>query len=245
MWFLKCLVVSSVIFDSLQVCLNHTAFCSFLKISSIKGHRIFPLSNPPLHIPWVWDAIYDATKATVELTVVSRQACSFKKDEWRRIVELFPQYSHQLAYGNDSNILICADEMVNRNKAEYPFFTRSDQMNLGVNCVFLMNGTVVQKVRSVSNKLSASSAIGTIAVTCATPLEEWNSMQIERNMNEMPAHTQQTYSYDSIVTESFPVCRIPEYNPLQKQYELSVCTATANSDRKHLVEWIEYHLLQG
>ena len=29
------------------------------------------------------------------------------------------------------------------------------------------------------------------------------------------------------------------------KYELSICTATERTDRDKLVEWIEYHLLQG
>ena len=102
-------------------------------------------------------------------------------------------------------------------------------------------------------------SIGTTQIHCPVPKShsiKWDSLQLERDLAKLLPYKKSEVVFNTNATQVFPVCKLhnAEYTlntarnvdaKLSYTYELSVCTATQRTSREKLVEWIEYHLLQG
>lgn len=56
-------------------------------------------------VPWIWDAVIDRAAETIEVLLQPRCACDFNVTQWQRVVQKFPQYAPQLAFGDPHSIL--------------------------------------------------------------------------------------------------------------------------------------------
>lgn len=212
--------------------LNNSAFC----VSSDKySDRNYPIDLPESHIPWIWDAIYDPIKKIVELTTMNRAPCKFDKTQWLRMVELFPNHSHQLAYGLETNILVSYDENATADQENYLH-------NSVVFCEYFRDKVLIYTATSLRIRGKTEyTAIGTLQIRCPTPLHyNWDSIRLRLD----PKRQEFLNVYED-VTAIVPVCNLPKYKIHKKQYKLSVCTATGRANREQLVEWIEYNMLIG
>lgn len=277
---------SNSLISNLLVLLISAFICSLPLVSSLafcrqknSGHdgNIFPLANPERHIPWVWEAVYHEENRIVEVTTISRTACSFNHTGWHRVVELFPQYASQLGGGLESNVLVPAEHIDNFDYAGYKNLTQGLNGKT-VHCVYYFEGKEVWRseshlIRGVPYWLTVS----TLQIRCPSPPLKlrkiplmWDAMTLQRDLTEL--YGDGFINSDSNnETEPFPVCKVPRSPPTlvselaaklpamgegrtrpvylagkrRQIYNLTVCSATARSNRKHLVEWIEYHLLMG
>lgn len=261
--------------DEMQLLLRYAAFVAILWLelkgeilNSIKENAAafctksdqttsFPISPPEFYIPWVWDAVYDMRTDYVDVTTLPQLACEFNKTILHRLIQLYPQYSPQLGDGVDSNVLVKGN--VDKNKFD---FIKS-MINARMMCVFYSNG--IQAHRTISlpvNIKRAFAAMSTAQIQCPVPPKSitWDSLRIERNVTKVFKFLKSAVEFSTNRTSVFPVCKLHHTdstvsnasesesgnsNMRVYEYELSICTATQRSSREKLVEWIEYHLLQG
>jgi hypothetical protein len=235
-----------IAFQLLQLT-KQLAFCN-----EKKNIDIFPLKQPISNkIPWVWDAVYDRNRLTVELTTILQSACYFNQTKWFEINKKFPQYSNQLGNGSVDNIL------VNGFKPK----TSHLEENLGDRflCLFLAASSqqpIWQSLSKQINRKSKWSRIGTLQIICPVPKhlaginKGWDRIQLQ---NEISSDNLLSYNLintneNKYETEILHVCEVP-YMYKKKttyKYNLTVCTVTNRyNDRESLIEWIEYHSLLG
>lgn len=148
-------------------------------------------------------------------------------------------------------------------------------LNIVVMCHFYSNDDLVYSASSLRIRGEIPhSSIGSIQIRCPAPpsnVSSWNLLKLERPQS-LPMATQLVGSIvkpvkiSSYETEKFPVCNAPSSvhdefpsyeahgtqrtrkgaeNKHQYKYNMSICSATARSNRQELVEWIEYHRLVG
>lgn len=226
-----------------------SAFCS----AESDPSRYHPLSPPEFHIPWVWDAVYDASTSYVDVTTLPQLACEFNKTMWHRMVLLHPEYAHQLSDGAHSNILV--DIKVGKNKFDYV----KSMVGAQLTCVFHQKSVIVHRTLSLPvNFKSAFAGMSTTQIHCPVPKPGvmWDSIHLERDLAPLSRFTKSKLAFSTNATEVFPVCiskhahenhrdSVAERSSRRYKYALAVCTATQRTSRAKLVEWIEYHLLQG
>jgi hypothetical protein len=214
--------------------LLHSAFC---RPKDRYHGQYFPVDVPEAHLPWIWEAVYDPVAEHVDISTLNRNPCHFDKTAWQDLVSVYPQYANQLGFGLETNILVPFD--VNTTKSEM-FYLLGDV----VFCEFHdVHGNLVYRVRSktIYGKKSFVS-LGTLQIRC--PISKsmvWETVRLQLN----PKRSEYLKDIFSDTTVAVPACRLPDYNPYAKQYRLSVCSATKRANRSQLVEWIEYHQLQG
>ena len=121
----------------------------------------------------------------------------------------------------------------------------------------------MQRTISLQIKLKKAFArMSTAQIRCPAPSKtvKWNKISIERDIEKLSLYFKangvdivssggvNTFPIDrfllSNATSKVPVCRINSYHQ-EYLYTLSVCTATARHSRAHMVEGLEFHLLQG
>mmetsp|Transcript_16143 Transcript_16143/g.27267 ORF Transcript_16143/g.27267 Transcript_16143/m.27267 type:complete len:261 (+) Transcript_16143:251-1033(+) len=232
----------------------------------------YPQPCPEKHLPWVWDAVYNSRSSLVELNVVFRRACYFNRTRWMQVIEQFPNYRRNLSDGSIANILIDAEDAqplqyisgLIGNTVTCVFFSNKSTART-------QSLPITVPTHYISR---ASTLIGCPMPHDATGTRLWHSVSVERNLHNPSLLQQDTLSKNSTLPYpiSFPVhdhtqaqrnenlsppqlysqssgdqqLQLQQYHQSHyDSYELAVCTATARSDRRHLVEWIEYHLLQG
>lgn len=224
--------------------LNQSAFCQ--NLDSFDQQRYFPIDVPEHHLPWIWEAVYDPVTNLVELTTMNRIPCRFKHDQWKELQRLFPEHLHQLAYGLDSNILVPVEQNIT---IAQEYFLTSDF----VYCEYMKGSKVMHTIRSRRIRgMRPHTSFSTLQIRCPAPRSTvpnalyesdsiWDSVRLRLN----PERKQYMGNIFSNLTAAVPVCKLPQYDPKDKKYKLSVCTSTGRSNREHLVEWIEYHRLMG
>jgi hypothetical protein len=213
----------------------NSAFC---RDTSYYANQHFPTDLSEAHLPWIWDAVYDPTKEIIDIVTMSRDPCDFDKKVWRELLDFFPRYKRQLAFGLESNILV-----------PYPENMTEDQRHhlLGnyVICEFLIDNQRKSSLTTRSLRIRGNhefSNLGGLVIRCPVPRSKnWDRVLLRLNPDR------EVYLDKIFSNESIPVsaCKLPEYSAASKQYDLVVCTATARSHRDELVEWIEYHRMQG
>ena len=227
------------------------AFFSSNTSDSRRASQLFPSTFPDsIFTPWVWDVHYDRTDDVVEVVIVSRSACFFNHTKWKLVVDKFPAYSKYLGYGLDSSIIVNPQEALFR-------------LSEALFCHFYRGGLPVAKSKSeIIRGKRVFLTIGSILVVCPSPIVEYDSMRLERDLttSKMGPFTDSLFnvlntSLSSSFTDAFPVSNIPEFKVdvgiAAKQMDphvrsgLSICTATSRSDRAYLVEWVEHHLYLG
>lgn len=213
--------------------LNNSAFC----IENTAFSRYYPLDAPEDQIPWIWDAVFDSLQNIVELTTMNRIPCKFNKLMWKRLVQLYPQYRNQLAFGRDSDILVNFDDTADKEQLNFLHGTI-------VLCEYFLSNKLVFQVKSlkIRGKL-AFTEIGTLQIRCPSPNKDISWDGIRLKLNPKRRYYQNTVYSDTTMT--VPVCELPHYDYKEKKYGLSLCSATNRANRKQLVEWIEYYLLMG
>ena len=174
--------------------------CSFCRHQSEKKIS-FPLPTPDnVLIPWIWDAIFDENLRRVEITVVPRLICSFNQTRWRRVVELFPQYSEtHFAGGNQSNILVSftptldfylnmsqSQKKKTKEKKVYQKNTFDSMVGERFTCVFYDEGHVLELATSEALIIQGSSAFmssSSFQVICPVPksLSSFDEMMLQRH----------------------------------------------------------------
>lgn len=228
------------------------AFC----MQSIRS-SFFPTPPPEFNLPWVWDAVYDTSTTYVDVTTLPQLACEFNKTLWNRIIDLYPQYSQQLSDGMNSNILV--DIKVNKKQFDFPKSIASAQ----IACIFYYDGKATN-YRTMSlpvNVKGAFAGIGTTQIHCPVPAKaiKWDSLRLEQDLQKIKKFAHPGIELKTNSTTVFPVCKLhhklhrngehpifSDKGPIPKHtYQLSICTATQRTSRARMVEWIEYHLLQG
>ena len=227
------------------------AFFSSNTSDSRHASHLFPSTIPDsIFTPWVWDAHYDHTDDVVEVVIVSRSACYFNHTKWKLVVDKFPAYSKYFGYGLNSSIIVNPQEALFRS-SEALF------------CHFYRGGLPVAKSKSeIIRGRRIFLTIGSILVVCPSPIVEYDSLRIERDLAiaKIGPFTDSLFnvlntSLNSSFTDAFPVSNVPEFKvdveiaPKQinshSRSGLSICTATSRSDRAYLVEWVEHHLYLG
>jgi hypothetical protein len=214
--------------------LMNSAFCE--PWSSYKD-RYFPVDLRERHIPWIWDAVYDPVQSWVELTTINRTPCRFVKRRWIELFRKYSNHSHELAYGLTSNIIVPVDPETTLNEE---FFLLGHQ----VLCEYFDEDKSVHQV--LSHRIKGAipfASLGTLQIRCPVPPSgiTWKFVRFHLPENR----TEYTTDIYSNVTATVSACSLPRYDPMNKIYNLTVCTATGRADREHLVEWIEYHRLVG
>lgn len=231
----KCLVLSYQ-----SHALNHSSFC--LDFNHFHN-RHYPTELPEPHIPWIWDAIHDPVQNIVELTTMGRAPCKFDRDLWKRLVRFQPSKANQLGYGLDSNILVPTG---NFTKSSWDDIELEGYLvGLTVICEYFHGTRLVSSLESLLIRgRKRYAAIGTLQIRCPTPSSKglkWDRIRLQLN----PDRTVYTSNIFTNYSATVPVCQIPVYKPLNKQYKISICSATGRADREQLVEWIEYYLVMG
>jgi hypothetical protein len=239
---LTLILLLSTIHWSLSEEPSHLYESAFCQPSSHHNDRYFPISLPEHHLPWIWDAVYDPVASMVELTTMNRIPCRFNRQQWLEIAELYPEYLDQLAYGSISNILVSVDERITSDQESYL---------LGdiVTCEFMKNEKLIHAVESIRIRgRKPFTSFGTLQIRCPVPIssnrtygKNWDRIRILLNSNRIE-YTENVLGNRTIAV---PICKLPKYTVEKKLFGLSICTATDQANREHLVEWIEYHLLVG
>eukprot|EP01036_Dinobryon_divergens_P027514 gene27514-36303_t len=229
--------------------LSGSAFCESSSANqySLANRRHFPTEQPERHLPWPWEAVYDPIRSEVEVVSISRGACQFNRTMWKHLVKKFPEYRRHFSYGFDSNILVHVEEGTRRmryaNLIGAKFICRFyDRFN---HQIFDTTSLAVKGEISFS-------ILATFHIRCPIPAlfrdtqDIWSHMRLQHT-SRLPAFTE---NVTMNTTDGFPLCKIPRYQTTKdgkkkKRFGLSICTATSRSDRRHLVEWIEYHRLIG
>lgn len=229
--------------------LSGSAFCESSSANqySLANRRHFPTEQPERHLPWPWEAVYDPIRSEVEVVSISRGACQFNRTMWKHLVKKFPEYRRHFSYGFDSNILVHVEEGTRRmryaNLIGAKFICRFyDRFN---HQIFDTTSLAVKGEISFS-------ILATFHIRCPIPAlfrdtqGIWSHMRLQHT-SRLPAFTE---NVTMNTTDGFPLCKIPRYQTTKdgkkkKRFGLSICTATSRSDRRHLVEWIEYHRLIG
>jgi len=182
---------------------SRSAFC--MKRGRYYG-RHFPLDNPERHVPWVFEAVYDPQTKQVDVTTLSRAACSFNRTTWKYLAKRFPQHRKFLANGLDSNILVSVEDWsdydytggYNPNQgllgkdmtcAFYRYLSPSSQSRKATstnhdeepgNVLVARTGTRVSKEDQIFVSIVGCS---TIQITCPAPdksMTPWDTMRLER-----------------------------------------------------------------
>ena len=250
--FLSCWILALAVTGEQN--LRNPAFCTS---SPATTSRSFPTEPPDApYLPWIWDVVYDPNRLVVEITSVSRKACKVNTTQWQEITQLYPEFQDQLADGDKRNILATPGEKT----FDFVGASRPRQGILGktVSCVyFATDGHVIHKLRShVVYSAWAWANIGPLLIRCPVPsslrypdslLPRFDRIAIER---EPPMEfTIESSARWKNRTLPLPFCRIPYIkkgnNQSNRLHKLSICTTAQRPDVEHLIEWIEYHLLQG
>lgn len=225
-------LVSNIISNVSNIFLS--AFC---EETPLYNTRYYPTDTPEIHLPWIWDAVFDSARGYVELTTMNRSPCRFDKELWKELVILFPDYSHQLGFGKDSNILVPVD--YNMTSSE-----ESHLVGSTIRCEFLMNSKL--QFTAMSYKIRGHvtySSLGTLQIRCPVIKQKFfNSIRLVLR-NDSKIFDYRVFDRSTVAV---PInCEIPINPGKKKKYKLSICSATSRNDRKSLVEWIEYHKLIG
>lgn len=232
--FLVIFISFRIVLTSNRVLLNDSAFC-FPR--NLVNQRNFPTDVPEQHLPWIWDAVYDGNKGYVELTTLSHLPCKFDRSTWMRLLREFPSYSHQLAYGKESNILVPSDEI---SIAEESFL-----LGKYVTCEYFKDKKIQFRNSSyLIRGRKIHGPLGSLQVRCPLDVHQYSKIDsIRLVLGEREQYTQQIYGN---ATSIVPInCNTPIYDENQKKYGISICTATGRFDQKKTIEWIEYHRLIG
>eukprot|EP01038_Epipyxis_sp_PR26KG_P016571 gene16571-22622_t len=238
-------------------------------------HHIHPLNLPiSWLIPWIWDAVYDPIQQNIELIAISPRSCTFNNTQWKRVYNLFPQYGYQLAYGKEENIFINPNMLDSKyedifglgtissdkkyKKYQYNNQNRNSIIGTYVTCIFLdqQNNEVFRTFSKLITAHRLWTPISTVHINCPVITDStnirWHSIRIERNITYINNNNNNNNNSPSLIsTPPVKVCELTPYNNHRKKHELSVCSALMIKDnnktknRRKLVEWIEYHLLQG
>lgn len=227
--------------------LKSSSFCTASASAS------FPTTPPDApNLPWVWDIVYDPNRLVIEFTSVSRHACKVNITKWQEITKMFPEFRDQLADGDVSNVLATAGE---ESRFDFIGKRRPKQGILGktVICVYKSskNDLIVERLRShVVYSARAWADVGPLLIRCPVPtalrypnsfVTRFDRIAIER---EPPSAVAAVGWKNS--TPTLPFCSVPFIsNSDERKYKLSMCTTAQRPKRKHLIEWIEYHLLIG
>mmetsp|Transcript_24260 Transcript_24260/g.23315 ORF Transcript_24260/g.23315 Transcript_24260/m.23315 type:complete len:568 (+) Transcript_24260:830-2533(+) len=235
-----------------------------------KTYRNFPTDVPSdSFTPWVWDAVYDGERNTVEITIIPRSACSFNKSLWQRAVYVNPDYKHLLADGLLSNILVPEDEnrlvlftnlTKNMPKRQRNYVARSlaeshVMLHETLLCKFYRFGKVIYT--SISERINGkvpNMRHGTVQVVCPSLQRvKFDGISLLRNFTLLkPAYDGLGVLFQSIKeTDIFIPCSTSqlqigiEMESKSKPYKISLCTASSRILENGFVEWIEYHRLIG
>ena len=241
--------------------LSGPAFCERSESSSanqysLANRRYFPTEQPERHLPWPWEAVYDPIRSEVEVVSISRAACQFNRTTWKYLVKKFPEYRRHFSFGFESNILVHVEEGTRRMR--YANFNGQKFI-----CRFYdrFNHQIFETTSLAVKGHNTFSILATFHIRCPIPAsfrdtqDIWSHMRLQHT-SRLPEFTE---NVTTDTTGDFPLCKIPRhYQPptnekhdndekkkKKKRFDLSICTATSRSDRRHLVEWIEYHRLIG
>ena len=241
------------------------AFCRANAASTVE----FPLDVPDNFLtPWVWDAIYDKRQRTVEVTTIGCRGCYFNHTLWQMIIKQIPQHKKNFAYGLKKNIYVdyespFVDISADHGEFRHNEVKRESLTGERLHCLYYLRGNPV--ARSISTVISGMPDFmrnGAVNIVCPTPRFQapFDEMRLMRNLTKLATQglyfkipqNNITNDVNVSITPLFPVCKSSELlSPSAKtstsiyQYSLTVCTATARTDRAALVEWIEYHKLLG
>jgi hypothetical protein len=218
-----------------------SAFCA------LDGSHLFdlphhhPLGYPEIHIPWLWDAYFDESTNIVELISLSKHACHLNLTAWNNLLQLFPEYSAQLAGGLHTNVLINTDDRKKFNELKSLIASPSS-------CNFYSGNRKVYTTVSLKLRISGVSAsTGTVLLKCPAPPNHvhWDRVSLERNTSSSSVLSGVSVLFGSS-TPLVPVCRDGHFpRTTAHTFGLSACTTVKSASRVKLVEWLEYHLLQG
>ena len=236
------------------------AFCR----SNTTSIADFPLPVPSTTLtPWVWDAIEDSEKKTIDITIVSRGACWFNHPLWQLSNKVLPQHSRHFAYGLSSNILV--ESEVPPDLSLYPSSKRREGLlQERLNCIYYKNGNPLPIAQEKSQPVDGDKEwllYSTVQIICPSPAMKFDQMRIERitiksvnGSSVIPLESSQKDDLIVSLSDSFPVCRAANFttdivntntDKKGRYYGISVCTATGRITRSHMVEWIEYHKYLG
>lgn len=84
-----------------------------------------------------------------------------------------------------------------------------------------------------------------VQIKCPSPMKSekmWTAVRLERD--PQPLIKPGIHLFDKL-TEAFPVCELPTYQPQKKMFDVSICAYMFSSETKKLIEWLEYHILLG
>ena len=236
------------------------AFCR----SNATSITDFPLSVPLTYLtPWVWDAIEDSERKTIDITIVSRRACWFNHTLWQLMNKELPQHSKHFAYGLSSNILVPSEEPLDYLVDPYSR-EREGLFQERLNCIYYKNGNPLPIAQERSQPVDGDEAWlmrSTVQIICPSPAMKFDQMRIERitikSVNGSSVIPLESSHRDDLIisqSDSFPVCHAADFakdiantntDKKGRYYGISVCTATGRINRSHMVEWIEYHKYLG
>ena len=241
-------IIYLVILDS---CLKCLAYC----FETVSNNAAFPLPPPHQYIPWIWDASIHDSQHLVEVTTISQSACVFDRAIWKALLNMYPQFSSQLASGNSENILVNATLPIFQAQNGRP--PPHHLINKHVECQFMdSNYNSLGSSESLLIEGKNAAKFSTIQIRCPIPKKDMRFTYIRLNMidykyayNTSYENELKAYYIRENRTASFPVCDLGKlYSKLKmskRKFKLSICTATMRHDRSYLVEWLEFHRLMG
>lgn len=192
--------------------LSNSAFCiDREKHGGFLQHHSFPLEPPEVHLPWIWDAIYNAEMEEVRLIAMSREACEFNRTRWQvAVAGSTSKTIKDLAYGLYSNILVGGD-FVKDQISFRKVFLQSFYCDF-----FDDNGTIVATTtapRFQGNNVHGR--IGFAVIRCPIPLLPQSFARLrlrytDENWQKLQVFTKEKHliKFQSDSTNTFPFCTI-------------------------------------
>ena len=158
---------------------------------------------------------------------------------------MFILKANQLGGGLLTNVLVPADV---EDKFDYTNKKRNGQGLIGksIQCNFYNDEVLVHTTMSQIIEVERSYIDNCpIQIKCPSPSKidiPWDRVRLERDPK--PLIKPGIFLFEKL-TEAFPVCELPVYEPQRKQYDISICAYMFSSETHNLIEWLEYHIALG